>query len=99
MANLTITTQGSVFLVNFGVYGPAPTIVSKKRTFQKAGVGFSLYHDDSHVVVDINGFPSWRVIKEPNPDWPDALVIDSVNGVAPDDNEHLFDLLVTALTS
>lgn len=99
MANLSITTQGSVFIVDFGDFGEMQQITSNKRTFQKAGVGFNLYPDSSHIVVDINGFPSWRVTKSANVDWPDALPIDTVNGVTPNDNDHLFTLLVTALTS
>jgi hypothetical protein len=99
MAFISVQTQGSVFIVTFGEYAAAQTVNSKKRTFQKAGIGFNLAPDASTITVDMTGFPSWRVIKEASTDYPDALVIDTVNGVAPTNNDHLFDLLVTALTT
>lgn len=92
MAFITITSTTNMIHVDFGVYAAANGI-PKKEVFHKNDISFLLCYDESFVGVKYAGQVGWSV----NYDGAgENLQIDSVDGVAPTDNAHLYDLL-TAL--
>jgi hypothetical protein len=92
MAYITVTTSDTAFKVDFGVYagisassGPIPI----KRSFMKVNVVFSQYVSmveaqtiNNHLTFPITYNGSEGTFK-----------VDSVNGVAPTSNEHLYEML------
>jgi len=50
MANVTIITTPSIFVVDFGVF--ATFVHYKKATFQKGSISFQLMDDDSFIRVE-----------------------------------------------
>lgn len=88
MANIVITTTTNIFIVDFGVY--SSMVGFKKATFQKKGVSFQLMVGSTFIRVQDARGDAWTVSFNASGD---ALVIDSINGIVPTDNDHLFTLL------
>lgn len=92
MANVTITTTPNIFIVDFG--GFAPLLGYKKTTFQKSSISFQLVNDESFVRVENAHGENWSVSFAQSGD---ALIIDSVDGVAPISNDDLFNILYSKI--
>ena len=88
MANVIITSSANIIIVDFGVYFNA--VGYKKATFQKKSISFQLTDDELFVRAEDASGNHWAVSYNI---YGESLVIDSVDGIAPTDNENLFDLL------
>ena len=88
MANIVVTSTLNTIVVDFGVY--SSVVGYKKANFQKRMISIQLIFDLSFVRVENSQGNNWAVSYAT---FEEALVIDFVDGIAPTDNEHLFDLL------
>ena len=88
MANVVVITTPNLFIVDFGVF--APLVGYKKATFQKGSISFQLVNDETFVRVEDSRGGNWSVSYNLSGQ---ALIIDSVDGVAPTSNEDLFNIL------
>ena len=92
MANLVITTSTNNFLVDFGIY--SGLLGYKKGSFQKANLVFQLMQDESFVRVENIQGENWAISFN---SMDEALVVDSIDGIAPTSNSDLFDKLYSKL--
>ena len=92
MANVIITTTPNIFIVDFGVFGLLGGY--KKATFQKSSISFQLVNDESFVRVEDSRGGHWSVSYNASGQ---ALIIDSIDGVAPISNEDLFNILYSKI--
>ena len=92
MAYLTIETTANIFKVDFGTL--APLVGYQKATFHKRNVSFQLMLGALYIRVENAQGESWTISTTP---YEQAMIVDTVNGVAPVDNAGLFDLLQNEL--
>ena len=88
MANIVVTSTLNTIVVDFGVY--SSVVGYKIANFQKRMISAQLIEDLSFVRVENSQGIHWSVSYAT---FQEALVIDSIDGIAPTNNEHLFDLL------
>lgn len=91
MANIAITSTNNLIKVSFGDYYPS-AIETSQGSWRKDKLTSIKY--DSVVEVDIRGEKVWLVSYD---GAGGSFQIDSVNGVAPTDNNHLYTLLINLL--
>lgn len=92
MANITISTSGNIFNIDFGTYVSALSM--KKATFAKAKVQFVLMPADEFVKVVVQDSIDFAVSYD---GLGNTLQIDTINGVAPTSNSDLYDKLAALL--
>jgi len=88
MANVIITSSTNIIIVEFGGFSGA--VGYKKATFQKKSISFQLTNGELFVRVEDASGNHWAVSYNL---YGESLIIDSVDGVPPTDNPHLFTLL------
>ena len=87
MANIVVTSDSNKVHVNFGVY--ASQVGGLKRCFNKQHIVYSNLANDDFVEVYVYGGGEWQL----DINGVKGLIVDSVNGVEPTDNEHLYELI------
>ena len=90
MANLVITSTAYTVNVDFNIYSEAANV--KRESFRRDEISeVKEHHAGTYltiVMLDDEEFDvSYNTYKG-------TMIVDSVDGVAPTDNDHLFDLLV-----
>jgi len=85
---LNIVSSSNIIIVDFGIY--SAFVGYKKANFQKRMISIQLIFDLSFVRVENSQGNNWAVSATQSGE---SLIVESVNGVTPIDNEHLFDLL------
>ena len=92
MANVTIITTENIFIVDFGVF--AQFAGYRKAIFQKSSISFQLMKNDEYVRIENAQGENWSISFAQSGA---ALIIDSVDGVAPVSNEDLFNILYSKI--
>ena len=93
MANLVITTYNSRAIVKFNAFSEAANIDC--ASWPKSAIhDVHLVHDQSYIEIEMLNRSTWEISFQPGND---RFVVDSVNGVIPTDDFHLFQLLHDAL--
>ena len=93
MANVIITSSANIIIVDFGVY--SSFVGYKKGLFQKRKISIQLISDLSFVRVENSNGEHWAISYIQSGE---SLIVESVDGIAPTDNEHLFDLLTDLMS-
>jgi hypothetical protein len=87
MANIVVTSTEDKIHVNFGDY--AELVRGIKRCFNKRQIIYSNLTTDNFVEVFVYGGGEWQL----DINGEKGLIVDSVNGVEPTDNAHLYELI------
>ena len=91
MANITIVKSGNAIKVDFGdYYGASPQVDFKKATYQKMNIDSIGEIPNDCILIKMHNIDEWKV---GDVQGPDNFVIDTVDGVAPTDLDHLYILL------
>lgn len=95
MANLTVTSTGNTWDVDFGVYASLPNINSLKRSNHIRNICL-VNLSDSLEYIEVNvqnagDLTKWSVTYDALST--DYLIVDSIDGVVPTDQEHLYNLI------
>ena len=88
MSNVIITSSVNLINVDFGIY--SSFVGYKKGLFQKRKISIQLISDLSFVRVENSNGEHWAISYIQSGE---SLIVESVDGIAPTDNENLFYLL------
>lgn len=89
MANVIVTSTAEEITADFGVYGESDAIPYAKGSFRKSDIQqIELYSTADHVIVRMNDSFAWKI--KHSGSSAEALVIDTVDGVAPASALDLF---------
>ena len=92
MANVTITSTANILKVDMGDYASEAGV--KKENWHKSSIHFKLVAGETFVKVGEDNGTDFAICFE---ETCNAYIVDSVDGVAPTSNEHLYNLLVALL--
>ena len=94
MANIVITSTANTIIVDFGDYAVLENIDGKKAVYNITDISIVwLEKDDSFINVkmkDAITTPYWQISYM---ETTGALIVDSIDGVAPTDNVDLFNMI------
>ena len=93
MSNVIITSSANIIIVDFGIY--SSFVGYKKGLFQKRKISIQLISDLSFVRVENSNGEHWAISYIQSGE---SLIVESVDGIAPTDNENLFDLLTDLMS-
>jgi hypothetical protein len=102
MANITITTEPTKIHLNLGNYAPSPDINTEKVTYPKTAVlQVSKPYQLPYLLINTAAGTSvvkWQITNQFDQQYPTALVVDSIDGVAPTSLDNLYDLLTDIMS-
>ena len=91
MANITIIKAGDAVRVDFGdYYGASPLVDYKKATYQKYNIDSIGFIPNDCILIKMRNLSKWKVGAVQGAD---NFVIDTIDGIAPTDLDHLYTLL------
>lgn len=94
MANIVIVSTGNYIDVDFGIYATSSGVDGRRATYQKADLSIVyLEKDDSIVYIKMKDYITSSLWLVSFDSTSDALMIDSINGVAPTSNIDLYNKL------
>jgi len=85
MGNVIITSNANNIIINYGDYAAA--LNKKTCAWRKSHIMYVLSRDDEYVEVGVSERPNWLFSYEARPS---SLIVDTVGGVVPTDNDDLF---------
>lgn len=90
MANIVVVETGARINVDFGdYYGVVPQVDFQCCSYQKTNLD-AVCKDVGYCIVKMHNLEEWHVAFDLQPD---CFIVDTVNGIAPTDNAHLYELL------